>query len=90
MHLCPEFHFTKPIGREGMKKNVEKSVPLKTRQQTEWNFRLWIQWCLHHIRIAEHEDHTLAEYTPQSSFTNCTININYNTTSMLTHNHVIV
>ena len=30
-------------------------MPLKTRQQTDWCFRLWMEWHLHRIRIAECE-----------------------------------
>ena len=45
--------FAKPVTFESLKERLKNSVPVKTKQQTDWNVRLWMEWRLNRINIAE-------------------------------------
>ena len=43
----------KPVTFENLKVRVKNSVLVKTKQQTVWSVRLWMEWCLNQIKFAE-------------------------------------
>ena len=44
MKTTPKCHFAKPVTLEHLKEKVKNSVPVKTRQQTDWSVGLWMEW----------------------------------------------
>ena len=54
MKTTPKSSFVKPVTLEYLKEKVKKnSVPVKTRQQTNWSVASWMEWHLNRIKKAE-------------------------------------